>query len=148
MTMARSLHGRPDGNTKATVSRLPGATSCATWRKALSIYIPCTERLRTIPSHIGTRIARARAPSRRRQAVEGANHREADVGPHVWRERHGQEAVLGHRGVGDLRETSRLLLREKGLEGLMHDLGDGRPIELGLLAEGLEPALFDINSHP
>jgi hypothetical protein len=33
MTMARSLHGRPDGNTKATVSRLPGTTSCATWRK-------------------------------------------------------------------------------------------------------------------
>jgi hypothetical protein len=97
--------------------------------------------------NIDTRGARTRAPSRHRQIGEGANHLEADVGPHVWRERHGQSAVLGHRGVVDLRETSSLLLREKGLEGLMHDLGHGRPIELGLPADGLEPALFALEGH-
>jgi hypothetical protein len=29
----------------------------------------------------------------------------------------------------------------------MHDLGHGRPVELGLPAEGLDPALFDLEGH-
>src|SRR6266508_971497 len=29
----------------------------------------------------------------------------------------------------------------------MHDLGHGRPVEIGLPAEGLEPALFDLKVH-
>src|SRR5437870_4374922 len=45
MSTARSLQGRPEGKTTATVSRSPGATPCVTWRKALSIYIPWGERL-------------------------------------------------------------------------------------------------------
>jgi hypothetical protein len=41
-------------------------------------------------------------------------------------------------------ETSRRLLGKERLEDLMHNLGHGRPVAIGLPADGLEPALFDI----
>lgn len=48
--MAHRLHGRPDGNTRAPVSSVPGATSGTKWHKALSIYMPWRERSRTTPA--------------------------------------------------------------------------------------------------
>ena len=45
------------------------------------------------------------------------------------------------------RDTVSLLLREKGLEYLMDDLGHGCPVEVCLPADGLEPALFDIKGY-
>src|SRR2546426_12038890 len=44
-------------------------------------------------------------------------------------------------------ETSRRLLGKERLECLIDDLGHGRPVESGVPADGLEPALFDLEGH-
>src|SRR5215510_6683139 len=95
--------------------------------------------------NIDTRRARTRAPSRARERGEGANHREVDVGPpRTEREEQPTSHPRPERSVADLRETSSLLLREKGLAYLIDDLGHGCPVESGVPADGLEPARCDI----